>query len=141
MSIDGIARLLNRFSEAVDGRQPVLIAEQFAEDGVFAPGSPLLRGPSAIEAFFRDRQADPRRTTSHLWSNLRVDPRSEEEADFRVTLSVYAFEPQVSETDLQFRIGTVSGRCVRTDGDFWRFVEHRYQRTFTTAMPLTGGRP
>lgn len=139
-TLEGVSGLLIRFSEAVDGRHPALIAEQFTEEGLFQPGTPLMRGPAAIEAFYRSRQADPRRTTRHLWSNLRVEAQGADEAGFRAILSVYAFEPQISETALQVRIGTVSGRCART-GDVWLFAEHLYERAFTASWPLAGAQP
>lgn len=135
-----IAGLLVSFSEAVDRRRPSEIARLFAPGGVFRPGAREMRGPEDIEAFYKERLADPRRVTRHLWNNLRIIPLDEGEVLLDVVLTVYAFEPQVSETELQMRIGDVSGRCVLEDGQ-WRFAEHLYQRTFATCLPLADAPP
>ena len=135
LDAEGVARLLIRFSEAVDGRRPAEIAAQFAPDGLFKPGETAIVGPAAIEAFYRQRQADPRRTTRHLWSNLVLTPDGEGALRIRVVLTNYAFEPAVSESEVQMRLGEVTGRCVRDDAGEWRFAEHRYQRQYALRLP------
>jgi hypothetical protein len=54
-------------------------------------------------------------------------------------LTNYAFEPSVSETALQMRIGNVVCRCESDEASKWRFAEHLYERIFATSLPLAGG--
>jgi hypothetical protein len=135
LDVEGVARLLIRFSEAVDGRHPAEVAAQFAPDGVFKPGESAIVGPAAIEAFYRQRLADPRRTTRHLWSNLMLTSDGEGRLRIRVVLTNYAFEPAVSESEVQMRLGEVAGRCVRDAQGEWRFAEHLYQRQYALRLP------
>jgi hypothetical protein len=135
---NGVALLLIAFSEAVDSRRPQEIAEQFTADGLFKPGDTAIRGPAAVEVFYRDRLRDPRRTTRHLWSNLHVAPSADDLADIRVVLSNYAFDPAVSETEVQLRVGNVSGVCAKGPDGRWRFAEHVYERLFALRLPLSG---
>ncbi|HEX4710894.1 nuclear transport factor 2 family protein [Phenylobacterium sp.] len=138
---NGITLLLLGFSEAVDTRRPQEIAEQFTADGLFKPGDTAIHGPAAIEAFYRDRLRDPRRTTRHFWSNLRVTPSADDLADIRVVLTNYAFDPAVSETEVQLRVGNVSGVCAKGPDGRWRFAEHVYERLFALRLPLSDPQP
>jgi hypothetical protein len=138
---NGITLLLLGFSEAVDTRRPQEIAEQFTADGLFKPGDTAIHGPAAIEAFYRDRLRDPRRTTRHLWANLRVTPSADDLADIRVVLTNYAFDPAVSETEVQLRVGNVSGVCAKGPDGRWRFAEHVYERLFALRLPLSDPQP
>jgi hypothetical protein len=105
LDIDGVARLLIHFSEAVDGPQRAESGRPVrARRGVQARGVRDRRF-GAIEAFFRQRLADPRRTTRHLWSNLMLMPDGERALRIRVVLTNYAFEPAVSESEVQMRLG------------------------------------
>jgi hypothetical protein len=133
--VQGIARLLIRFAEAVDNRRPADIAALFAADGLFKPGDKAMIGPAVIEAFYRERLADPRRTTRHLWSNLLVGPAEAGGVRIQVVLTNYAFEPAVSEIDVQMRLGDVTGRCVQDAGGDWLFAEHLYQRLYALRLP------
>jgi hypothetical protein len=135
LDIGGIARLLIRFSDAVDNRRPAEIAALFSADGVFKPGDKAMIGPAAVEAFYRERLADPRRTTRHLWSNLTLTPDGEDAVQIRVFLTNYAFEPTVSETEVQMRLGEVSGRCVRDPRGAWLWAEHLYRRQYALRLP------
>jgi hypothetical protein len=135
LDLAGVSRLLIRFSDAVDSRRPADVAAQFAADGVFKPGDKAIVGPDAIGAFYRERLADPRRATRHLWSNLTLAPDRDDALRLRVVLTNYAFEPAVSETEVQMRLGEVSGRCVRDLHGEWLFAEHLYQRQYTLRLP------
>lgn len=135
LDVEGVARLLIRFADAVDGRRPADIAAQFAPDGVFKPGDKPMTGPAEIEAFYRQRLADPRRTTRHLWSNLALSADGEAAVRLRVVLTNYAFEPAQSEHEVQMRLGEVTGRCVRGADGEWRFAEHVYQRQYALRLP------
>jgi hypothetical protein len=46
----------------------------------------------------------------------------------------------VSESEIQMRMGDVSGRCVIKDGE-WLFATHIYKRTFAVSLPLSGPPP
>jgi hypothetical protein len=138
---NGVSLLLLDFSEAVDARRPQEVAEQFTADGLFKPGDIAIYGPAAVEAFYRDRLRDPRRTTRHLWSNLRVTPSAEDLADIRVVLSNYAFDPAVSETEVQLRVGNVCGVCAKAPDGRWRFAEHIYERLYALRLPLSDPQP
>lgn len=138
---NGVSLLLLRFSEAVDSRRPQEIAEQFTAEGLFKPGDKAMQGPAAIETFYRDRLRDPRRTTRHLWSNLSVTPSAGDRAEIRVVLSNYAFDPAVSETEVQLRIGNVSGVCAKGPDGRWRFAEHVYERLYALRLPLSDPQP
>jgi hypothetical protein len=128
--------VLLRFSDAVDRRRPARVADLFTQEALFRPGRTELRGRHAIEAFYRTRLSDPRRTTRHLWSNVEI--RSvRAAAQVRAVLTNYAFEPEVSETELQLRVGDVSALCVAGPDGGWRFAEHLYERVFAASLPLT----
>jgi SnoaL-like domain len=133
----GIARLLIRFSDAVDQRQPSTIAELFTVDGLFQPGENSVRGRTTIQDFYAARLADVRRRTRHLWANLLVQPELPRRVRFQAVLTNYAFEPAVSESAWQMRIGNVTGICEQDDDGNWRFAEHRYERVLATTLPLT----
>ncbi|HWF00058.1 MAG TPA: nuclear transport factor 2 family protein [Caulobacteraceae bacterium] len=133
--VNGVARLLIRFSEAVDSRRPADVAALFAADGLFKPAEKAIIGRSAIEAFYRQRLSDPRRTTRHLWSNLLVTPEADGAARIQVILSNYAFEPAIMQTEVRLRVGMVTGRCVGARGD-WVFAEHLYERSYALRLPV-----
>jgi SnoaL-like domain len=139
--LNGISLLLIRFSNAVDKKSPADIAGLFTDDGVFKPGADAIRGRAQIESFYRGRLSDEKRRTCHVWSNLCVRPTGETDARVTVVLTNYAFEPSVSDQCLQFRIGNVSGLCVRDDRGAWRFAEHVYERIFTAALPIAAQGP
>jgi hypothetical protein len=135
LDIEGVSRLLIRFGDAVDGRRPAEIAAQFAPDGVFKPADKPITGPAEVEAFYLQRLADPRRTTRHLWSNLVLTPDGEAAVRLRVVLTNYAFEPAISEHEVQMRLGEVTGRCLQGGDGEWRFAEHVYQRQYALRLP------
>lgn len=132
----GPAEVLIRFTEAVDRRQADEAAACFTDDGLFRPGDKATVGRDDIREIYRGRFADPRRMTRHVWANLRVAPIDTESARVTALLTNYAFEPQVSETALQMRIGNVDCLVVRDAGGEWQMAEHLYQRAFATSLPL-----
>jgi hypothetical protein len=139
-AFDGAAadagEVLLRFSQAVDRRRPAIVADLFTQEALFRPGRTELRGREAIEAFYRGRLSDPRRTTRHLWSNVEIRQVGTA-AQVRAVLTNYAFEPDISETDLQMRVGDVTALCVAGPDGGWRFAEHLYERVFAASFPLT----
>jgi hypothetical protein len=135
----GIALLLIRFSDAVDQRRPAEVPELFTVDGVFRPAERSMHGRQAIGDFYAARLSDERRRSRHLWSNLLVRPIRPLLVRFSVVLTNFAFEPVVSELDLQMRIGNVAGTCESDPHGNWRFAEHLYERLFATSLPLAGG--
>src|SRR5882724_1151803 len=140
LALAGICALLIQFSNAVDQKKPRDIAELFSIEGLFrGPGDTSIRGRAAIQAFYTARMSDERRRTRHVWSNLFVRPVSPQRAHFEVVLTNYAFEPTVSETALQMRIGNVVGQCESDESGTWRFSEHLYERIFATSLLLAGG--
>lgn len=134
---DSPASLLFRFGAAVDRRDPIEVADCFGEESVFRPGDNAMHGREAIGAFYQDRLSDPRRTTRHLWGNLRVERLSTLHARVVALLTTYAVEPKVSLDDLQVRIGDVECLCALHDDGQWRFVEHLYTRAFVASLPLS----
>lgn len=137
----GVNRLLIAFGEAVDRRRPADIAQLFTETGLFRPGETELRGRVAIHAFYDDRLTDERRVTHHVWNNVQVRRLGAGHARVSALLANYAFEPAVSETDMQVRMGHVDGLCKMTETGEWHFAEHLYRRGFASTMSLTGAPP
>ena len=133
----GVHDLLTDFARAVDGQRPAAIGALFTADGLFRPGQPEVTGAAAVESFYRERQSDPRRVTRHVWTNVQVGPARDGRANLQAMLTNYAFEPKLSETELQVRVGDVYGVC-EFDGARWRFAEHVYHLGFATRLPLEG---
>lgn len=132
----GPAEVLVRFTEAVDRRSAEEAAACFTEDGIFRPGDQSTIGIANIERLYHDRFSDPRRMTRHVWANVCVSQIDTNTARVTALLTNYAFEPRVSESVLQMRIGNVDCLVVRTDDGPWRFAEHLYRRAFATGLPL-----
>jgi uncharacterized protein (TIGR02246 family) len=134
---DGIAALLTRFGAAIDGRRPEDVAALFTADCTFVPpsGEPIL-GREAIETYYRARFADARRRTSHQWANLQVLPDGENRAGAEAVMTTYAFEPTVSESHAQLRVGRVHAQCESDQDGLWRFAEHRFEMAFPLSIPL-----
>jgi hypothetical protein len=127
--------VLLRFSQAVDQRRPAMVADLFTADALFRPGRTEVHGSQAIEAFYQARLANPRRTTRHLWSNVEIQ-RVGAAAQIRAVLTNYAFEPEVSETHLQMRLGDLKALCVAGPDGGWRFALHLYEPIFAASFPL-----
>jgi hypothetical protein len=133
----GATGILWRFSDAVDKRMASATARLFARDGVFRRGSETITGRVDIESFYSSRMADPERVTRHLWSNVNCLPSADSDACLQAVLTTYAFEPEISRTHLQLRIGNVVCRCVRDADEGWVFAEHAYERLFVAYLPLS----
>jgi hypothetical protein len=129
--------ILWRFSEAIDKRMAGAAARFFASDGVFRRAEEVVCGRANIESLYVSRMADPRRVTRHLWSNVRCQPTGDLEICVEAVLTTYAFEPQISETHLQLRIGNVTCRCIPDPDEGWVFAEHAYERAFVAYLPLS----
>ncbi len=140
-NLDGVLRLLLRFSEAVDNRRVDAIAALFTPDGLFQLGPQSVSGPPAVAEFYRERLRDPARRTRHLWSNVMLSSERGRSARFGAVLTNYVFEPSVSTTEVQMRVGDVSGVCRRDARGDWLFVEHRYERTYALRLPLVDAPP
>jgi len=130
------SELLYRFSEAVDQRRPDDAARCFTADGIFRRDASRIIGEAAILDLYRQRMSDPRRKTRHVWSNLVEVERTGQTAVVTAILTNYALEPQVSEDELQMRIGNVRGVLARDAESQWRFAEHHYDMAFATKLPL-----
>jgi hypothetical protein len=137
----GVARLLMKFSDAVDGQRVAEIGPLFTDEGLFRPGGDAIQGPEAIGAFYAKRLTDPRRRTRHIWSNLQVERLGEGRARVKVVLTNYAFEPAVSEDQMQMRMGNIDALCEAGPDGEWRFAEHFYERLFAVSFPLNGPPP
>jgi hypothetical protein len=133
--------ILWRFSDAIDSRMPSAAARLFARDGVFRRAGEVICGRANIESFYWSRMADPKRVTRHLWSNVRCQPSDHWDASLHAVLTTYAFEPQISQTHLQMRIGNVVCRCVPDADEGWVFAEHAYERLFVAYLPLSPANP
>ena len=136
-SIESVPLVLLRFTQAVDNRLPAEAAKQFAVDGVFCPPGKEIRGRDTLLAYYTTRLSDPRRTTRHIWSNIEYRLTGEGEAQLTAALMNYAFEPQVSETHLQLRVGTVNCRCVLESDGRWVFAEHLYVPGLSAHLPIS----
>jgi nuclear transport factor 2 (NTF2) superfamily protein len=132
----GAVRLLYRFSDAVDNRRPSQVSQAFTDSGLFRVGKVEMRGRAAIEAFYITRLSDKRRRTRHLWSNVESRIVDETEVRIRAVLTNYAFEPEVSESHLQMRIGNIDARCLADTDGRWRFEEHIYERVLAASLPM-----
>lgn len=132
----GIGLLLARFSDAVDGRRPNEVARLFAHDGLFQPGEKAVRGQPAIEKFYIERLSSPLRRTCHVWANVRVSRSGTSAATVMAVLTNYVYDPAVSRTELQQRIGKVTAACLRDADGTWRFLEHLYDRIFAVRLQL-----
>ena len=129
--------LLWRFSDAVDQRMAGAAAQLFARDGVFRRAGEIICGRANIETFYWSRMADPGRVTRHVWSNVKCLPSDHWDTHLEAVLTTYAFEPQISQTHLQLRIGNVVCRCVPDADEGWVFAEHAYERLFVAYLPLS----
>jgi hypothetical protein len=129
--------LLWRFSAAVDARLAGAVSRLFATDGIFRRGSELICGRDDIEKFYTSRLGDSRRVTRHLWSNVECQLLEPPQARLNAALTTYAFEPEISESHLQLRIGNVLCRCLREADGRWVFAEHTYERAFVAYLPLS----
>ncbi len=128
--------LLYRFSDAVDHRRPEATAACFTTDAIFQRDSNRTVGSADILALYRERMADPRRKTTHIWSNATQVERNDDAAAVTAILTNYAFEPAVSESDLQMRIGRVRCLLKRNAAGEWQFAEHLYENAFAIKLPI-----
>jgi hypothetical protein len=129
--------ILWRFSDAIDKRMADAAARFFAPEGLFRRGSEVIRGRADIESFYSARMAVPERVTRHLWSNVNCLQSADSDACVRAVLSTYAFEPEISRTHLQLRMGNVVCQCVRDADGGWVFADHAYERLFVAYLPLS----
>jgi ketosteroid isomerase-like protein len=132
----GPLELLYRFSEAVDHRRAEAAAACFTADAIFQRDSNRIVGSADILALYRERMADPRRKTTHVWSNAAEIERNDDGAVVTAILTNYAFEPTVSESDLQMRVGRVRCLIKRNATGEWQFAEHLYENAFAIRLPL-----
>ncbi|MEU0948557.1 nuclear transport factor 2 family protein [Streptomyces canus] len=134
---EGIAGLLTRFGAAIDGKRAEEVAELFTIDGAFIPPTgDSLRGREAILVYYKARFGDVRRRTCHQWANLQVVPGGANLATAEAVMNTYAFEPPVSETHAQLRVGRVHARCESGPDGLWRFAAHRFEMAFPLSLPL-----
>lgn len=136
-----IARLLACFSNAVDSRRPADIAKLFLDEGIFQPAGKAIRGPAAIEIFYVERLRDPLRRTRHLWTNVQIHSHVEGTAAVEAVLTNYAYDPSLSQTEVQHRVGNVAAQCVRDATGQWRFREHCYEPIFALRLPVASVPP
>ncbi len=133
---DAPVQLLYRFSNAVDTCDLEGVVACFTPDGIFQRGAEKIAGKNDILSLYRARLADTRRRTSHLWSNVAEISRTYDLAVIEAVLTNYAIEPQVSETEVQMRVGRVRGVLKRDPDGLWQFAEHLYENTFAARLPL-----
>jgi SnoaL-like domain len=132
----GPLELLYRFSDAVDHQRPEATAGCFTADAIFQRDTSRTVGSVDILALYRERMADPRRKTTHIWSNAAEIERNDDMAVVTAVLTNYAFEPAVSESDLQMRVGRVRCLLKRNAAGEWQFAEHLYENAFAIKLPL-----
>ena len=132
-----ISLLLAKFGSALDRQKIDSAVSLFAGDAIFQPAGSPIRGRAELEAFFAKRHGDARRRTCHTWSNLVVRPLMEGRAQYEVILTNYVFDPAVSESEVEVRVGSVWGVCRGAGPDSWCFESHFHERIHAAAMRLT----
>ena len=128
--ISECARLIARFAERSDARDPEALAALFTEDGVFArptmPDKPYI-GRAAILEGFRARPATL--LTRHLVTNVIVTPVSAEAATAESYILLYTAQLADGATlpvpaNPKQLIGAFRDSMVRESG-VWKFRERR----------------
>lgn len=118
-----------------DGVRALPASELFTESGVLVLGSLRISGRSAIDTFFRDRDAAQRatsRVTRHFAANHVATLDGPRRAVVKSTVIVFAGEGSLPlPSSLPSGVADFEDTCVLTDGAGWLF-EQRVGRTVFT---------
>ena len=117
-------RLVTEYCHFVDHGEAAKIADQFAEDGVWASGKIVRNGRAEIAAAFNQRQGNAARISRHVCCNLLVDVIDEDNAAGVVYVTLYRHDGEIGRrtapSDIPEIIGEYRDRFVRT-AEGWRF--------------------
>lgn len=125
-----IERLLSDFAWFADRGDGAGLAKLFLDDAVLHVGGEEHRGRVSIAADCDRRAKDPKRTVRHVWSNLRVDRKSEDR--IAATAVQLTFEQKGSNPTTQLRVNDLQDEFARGPDGIWRFA----RRVIHRAMAL-----
>ena len=130
------ARLVTEYCHFVDHGEAAKIADQFADDGVWASPRDVRTGREAIAKSFQKRQDNAARMSRHVCTNLLIDVIDENSATGVVYLTLYrhdgAPERRISPSDVPDVVGEYRDSFVRTT-DGWRFKRREIHVSFARA--------
>lgn len=139
MSIErACERLVTEYCHFVDHGQAARIADQFTEDGVWAAPGSTLTGRAEIARGFGARQANTRRMSRHVCSNLLIDVLDHDNATGVVYLTLYRHDGEagrrVSPSSVPDIVGEYRDTFVRTEQG-WKFKRREIGVSFSAAQP------
>lgn len=120
-----LQQLAGLYWALADGTEPIAVRDLFVEDGVLELGALRLEGADAIDAFFREREAEQResgRTTRHFATGFLALPLGPDMARIRSNVMVFS-----GSGELPLVVGLPSGiadfedACVRSPSGRWRY--------------------
>jgi SnoaL-like domain len=127
-------RLVTEYCHFVDHGEAAKIAGQFSDDGVWASASAVHSGREAIERNFEKRQANVKRMSRHVCSNLLIDVIDGNNATGVVYLTLYRHDGEpgrpLSPSDVPEIVGEYRDTFVRT-ANGWRFRRREIHASFT----------
>jgi hypothetical protein len=122
-----VQQLAARYWARTDGQTTEPIGDLFTKDARFQLGTLLLEGRTAIEIFFRNRDAaqqQSRRTTCHLATNLRLTATAPGRVTMHSTVMVHAGIGELPlPSALPSGIAWFKDVCVLEPDGCWRFSE------------------
>lgn len=85
-----VAALAAEFSWAIDHQAGEGVSALFMADGVYGYEGFEMRGPAAIDAFYRERRERGKRLSRHLFSAARLDRADDGSISAWSTLTLFA---------------------------------------------------
>jgi hypothetical protein len=128
------ARLMVDYTHFIDLGEAERVAELFTKVGVLLGISETaLHGQDQIRAFFRARQENTGRVSSHVCTNLKIDVIDEHTAEGVVYLTLYRHDGDPDDLprplDGPVVVGHYRDTFARTD-EGWRFASRRLEVSF-----------
>jgi hypothetical protein len=134
-------RLVTEYCHFVDHGEAAKIADQFAEDGVWAPGKIVFSGHAEVADWFSKREANTARISRHVCCNLLIDVIDENNATGVVYLTLYRQDGEVGRrsapSDVPDIVGEYRDRFVRT-ANGWRFKRRELGASFVKVPAKAG---
>jgi hypothetical protein len=110
----------------------------YVADGVFAIGDKKMRGPDAVAAFYRWREARGDRTARHVVTNFRLAFSQGARAKFECILCLYAADGKpVLPSVPAIMIADIVSECELGHDGRWRFLSHLLEPVFMGGEPAT----